>query len=66
MVVDATPDTPEWTDMQARWLAPTLEDLSGGRLERLELSAGERRYTISAQWRRRFWRRAKPWWEYFE
>lgn len=66
MVADAMPNTPAWADLEARWLSPTLADLSRGRLERLELSAGGRRFTISARWRRRFWRRTKPWWEYFE
>ena len=66
MVLDAGPQTPEWTGMQARWLAPSLADLRRGVIEQLELSAGERCYAIRAHWRRRFWRRAKPWWEYFE
>jgi hypothetical protein len=66
MVVDATPNTAAWADMEACWLAPALADLSRGRLARLDLSAGERRFALSARWRRRFWRRAKPWWEYFE
>jgi hypothetical protein len=66
MVVDAAPATPAWAEMEARWLVPTLVDLAGGRLAQLELSAGGRRYVIGAHWRRRFWRRTKPWWEYFE
>jgi hypothetical protein len=66
MVVDSTPNTAAWTAMQMGWLAATLADLQRGRLERLDLSAGERRFVLSARWRRRFWRRAKPWWEYFE
>ena len=66
MVVDTAPNTPEWADMQARWLAPTLVELRRGRIEQLQLSAGERCYTVGAHWRRRFWRPAKPWWEYFE
>jgi hypothetical protein len=66
MMVHAMPNAPEWIGMEARWLTPTLSELNRGRLERLELSAGERRFVIGARWRRRFWRRAKPWWEYFE
>jgi len=66
MVVDAMPGTAAWVVMEAGWLAAALADLARGRLERLNLSAGERRFAISARWRRRFWRRAKPWWEYFE
>ncbi len=66
MVVDATPNTTEWANMQARWLAPTLAELRRGHIVQLELSAGERCYKLGAHWRRRFWRRARPWWEYFE
>ncbi len=66
MVVGAAPNDADWTEMEARWMAPTLADLKRGRLERLELSAGGRRFVISARGRRRFWRKAKPWWEYFE
>ena len=66
MVVSAIPNAPEWREMEAAWLKPTLAELARGRLDRLELSADERRYVISARWRRRFWRRAQPWWEYFE
>lgn len=66
MVVQAMPNTAAWSDMEAGWLAAALADISGGRLARLDLSAGERRFSLSARWRRRFWRRAKPWWEYFE
>jgi hypothetical protein len=66
MLVHAEPNAAEWAEMQARWLTPTLADLRRGRIERLELSAGERRFVIRRRWRRNFWRRAKPWWEYFE
>jgi len=66
MVVDAMPNMAAWADMEAGWLAAALADISRGRLARLDLSAGERRFSLSARWRRRFWRRAKPWWEYFE
>jgi hypothetical protein len=66
MVVDAAPGALGWRAMESRWLEPTLADLRRGRIARLELSAGEKRFVLSARWRRRFWRRAKPWWEYFE
>jgi hypothetical protein len=66
MRLHAGPNSPEWSEMQSRWLEPTLAALQSRRLERLELSAGARRLVIDARWRRRFWRRAKPWWEYFE
>ena len=66
VVLDASPGTPQWQEGATRWLAPAVVELHSHRIERLELSAGERRFTVSARWRRRFWRRAKPWWEYFE
>jgi hypothetical protein len=66
MVVEAAPGGPDWRDLESSWLEPTLTDLRRGRLRQLELSAGERRFVVSARWRRRFWRRAKPWWEYFD
>jgi hypothetical protein len=66
MIVHAMPNAPEWLEMEARWLTQTLADLNRGNLDRLVLSAGERRFVLGERWRRRFWRRAKPWWEYFE
>jgi hypothetical protein len=66
MVAEAVPGTGPWREIESRWLEPTLADLRRGRITRLELSAGDRRFALSARWRRRFWRRAKPWWEYFE
>jgi hypothetical protein len=66
MVVEAIPGHRDWREIETRWLEPTLADLRRGRITRLELSAGDRRFALSARWRRRFWRRAKPWWEYFE
>lgn len=66
MVVEMAPGSPTWAELESTWLTPTLAALRRGQITRLDLSAGERRFTVSARWRRRFWRRAKPWWEYFE
>jgi len=66
MVAEAVPGGGAWKELESRWLEPTLADLRRGRITRLELSAGETRFALSARWRRRFWRRAKPWWEHFE
>jgi hypothetical protein len=66
MVIQAVPGSQAWSGLESHWLEPTLADLRRGRLERLDLSAGEKRHSLSARWRRRFWRRARPWWEYFE
>jgi hypothetical protein len=66
MVVEAVPGGKAWGDIESAWLEPTLADLRSGRLTRLDLSAGNHRFTLSRHWRRRFWRRTKSWWEYFE
>jgi hypothetical protein len=66
MLVHATPNAPEWLEMQARWLTPTVADLTRARIDQLEFAAGEKRFVLGTHWRRRFWRRTKPWWEYFE
>jgi hypothetical protein len=47
-------------------LENSVADLACGRIERLQLSAVNRVFSVSARWRRRFWRRLKPWWEHFE
>ncbi len=66
IVVDEHPGTEDWRRVEAEWLRPVLSDLRSGRIARLELSAGDRGFALTARWRRRFWRRTKPWWEYFE
>jgi hypothetical protein len=66
MVADSAPGRDGWSEVEAHWLAPALADLRRGAIAQLELAAGERRFIVGARWRRRFWRRAQPWWEYFE
>jgi len=66
--VIVTPQAPggeAWKDVEKRWLQPASEGLRSGRLSRLEISAGDRSYTLTGRTSRRFWRRSKPWWEYF-
>jgi hypothetical protein len=57
------PGSPPWHDVEERWLAPALADLRAGRLESIELSARRRCMRLSRRALRRFWRRARPWWE---
>jgi len=57
------PGTPVWRDVEERWLAPALADLSAGRLQSIALSAQRRCVWLNARALRRFWRRARPWWE---
>lgn len=64
-VIGATPGAAEWGDFESRWLERSVADLRSGRIARLELSAAERTFIVSARWRRRFWRRPRPWWESF-
>ena len=65
IVASQAPGEGGWRDMESRWLEPAVAQLRAGRLSRLDLSAGERCVTLSARAVRRFWRRRKPWWEFF-
>ncbi len=57
------PGAPGWHSLEKRWLAPAAADLRSGRLKRLDLSAADRCFSVSARATWRFWRRARPWWE---
>jgi len=57
------PGSPPWHDVEERWLAPAVADLRAGRLESIRLSARRRSMQLNARALRRFWRRARPWWE---
>ena len=61
----AQPGTDEWRQVESRWLEDSLADLRAGRIGRLDLSAGDRCFSVSSGGSRRFWRRGRPWWEYF-
>ncbi len=65
IVAAATPGSDEWHDIESRWLTPAAVRLRAGRLSRLEISAGDRCFSLTARAIRRFWRRSKPWWETF-
>jgi hypothetical protein len=65
VVSAAEPGAAEWGEVEARWLAPSLAALRAGRIARIELSAGPQRFGVSARGSRRFWRRRRPWWEFF-
>jgi hypothetical protein len=60
------PGSDQWHTVEARWLRPAVEDLRARRISRLQLSAADRCFTVTARGLRRFWRRTKPWWESFE
>jgi len=65
IVVQQAPGGDAWPDAESRWLKAAVAQLRSGRISRLDLSAGARCYSLSARASRRFWRRRKPWWEYF-
>jgi hypothetical protein len=60
------PGSEPWQALESRWLRPALIELRAGGIERLQLSAADRCFTLTARGLRRFWRRRKPWWESFE
>jgi hypothetical protein len=64
-VVVAQPGTAEWDDLESNWLQASCRALRARRIERLELSAGHRAWSVTARWRWRMWRRPRPWWECF-
>ncbi len=63
-VIAAEPGTENWRDAESRWLAPSVAELGAGRIARIELSAGHRRFTVGKGKLWRFLRR-RPWWESF-
>jgi hypothetical protein len=65
LVSAAQPGSAEWGELESGWLHRSLAELRAGRIARLQLCAGHRRFDVGARWSRRFWRRLRPWWEYF-
>jgi hypothetical protein len=64
-ILDCMPGSLEWQRVEARWIVPAVQALRANRRARVVLSAGVRRYSLSARSRWRWWRRPKAWWEYF-
>jgi hypothetical protein len=60
------PGSDQWGEVESRWLRPALDQLRAGKIQRLQISAADRCFTLTARALRRFWRRSKPWWESFE
>ncbi len=59
------PGSEQWQHVESRWLRPAIDSLRAGRISRLQLSAQDRCFTVTARGLRRFWRRRKPWWQSF-
>jgi hypothetical protein len=57
------PGAEQWHALESRWLRSAIDQLRGGKIQRLQLSAADRCFTVTARGLRRFWRRKKPWWE---
>lgn len=60
------PGSDQWQAAESRWLRPAADKLRARRISRLQISAADRCFTVTAGGLRRFWRRRKPWWESFE
>jgi hypothetical protein len=65
VVVPEVPGSEAWQHAESHWLNPALAQLRSGGISRLDLSAGARCFSVAARARLRFWRRPKPWWEFF-
>ncbi|MDP8986627.1 MAG: hypothetical protein M3N97_16610, partial [Pseudomonadota bacterium] len=59
------PGSAGWADVEQRWLVPAVAALKSGRIRRLDLSAGDRRFSVGRGPNLLFWRRPRPWWESF-
>jgi hypothetical protein len=60
------PGSDQWQEVESRWLQPAAEKLRSRKIQRLQISAAGRCYTVTARGLRRFWRKRRPWWESFE
>jgi hypothetical protein len=65
VAVACVPGSADWPEVETRWLLPAIDKLRAGRLSRLQISAEDRCFTVTARGLRRFWRKRKPWWESF-
>jgi len=63
VVCEDRPGSHEWLEVERRWLIPAVAALRSGRLERIDLSAAHRRFSVPKGLHLRFWRRPRPWWE---
>jgi hypothetical protein len=66
IAVACVPGSKQWQAVESRWLHSAADKLRTRRISRLEISAADRCFTVTARGLRRFWRRRKPWWESFE
>ena len=60
--VDAAPGSAQWPHAE-HWLGAALAALAERRIGRIVLRAGAQAFEYGPAEHRRFWRRARPWWE---
>jgi hypothetical protein len=65
VLLPCAPGAEGWSAGADGVLAAASADLKAGRIGRLHLSGGTTRFSVSAASLRRWWRRARPWWEQF-
>ncbi len=65
MAADCGPGGSRWHEVDSR-LEAAAQQLRAGRISQLHISAQDRCFTLTARGLRRFWRRSRPWWEWFE
>jgi hypothetical protein len=64
LITPASPGEEAWQALASLWLSDAFKDLRAGNIEALYLSAGFKLFEIRRQQLSRFWRRARPWWQY--
>ncbi|HTD73178.1 MAG TPA: hypothetical protein VK652_06600 [Steroidobacteraceae bacterium] len=58
------PGSSGWHQAES-WLEAATQQLRAGGISQLQISAEDRCFTVTARGLKRFWRRRKPWWEWF-
>jgi hypothetical protein len=66
VVIADSPGTAAWARAEQEWLEPAMAALRAGRVRQIELSAGHQCFSVSGRRMWRFWRRPRPWWEFFD
>jgi len=66
LVCDVAPGAAQWFEVERQWLSPLSAALRSGEVDRVILSAEDRRSIALKGRYRHLWRRSKPWWESFE
>jgi len=57
------PASSVWPGVERRWLTPIEAALRAQRIECIQLSYADRLVVLDRAGRRRFWKRARPWWD---